>query len=160
MKTRINCLIGMLLLLFIQCVGSKKVSYEFQTKVPFQILKAEYKDWIGGVEGVRGTVIEILINDQDIGIDTLYFRNNKIIPNVKKLNKTDLLITGSIINKSKPMLILHKDSSKEFGNEAPTINKSVPFDLMKNQVVLRYTHKNKIEYVKIELKKEETLFYQ
>ena len=150
----------LLLLLFVQCGGSKKVSYELQRNASFQVLKADYKNWIGGVEGVRGTTFEIVINNPNIVIDTVYYRGNKITPNVKILNKTNLQITGNIRSKSKPVLILHKNPEQEFGNVAPTKNTNFPFELLKNELVLSYYQNDKIKHLKIELIKTETRFYQ
>ena len=150
----------LLLLLFVQCAGTKKNSYDLQSKASFQILKAEYKDWIGGVEGVRGTSFEIVINNPKFAIDTVYFRGNKITPNVEIINKTNLQITGNIRSKSKPVLILHKNPEKEFGNVAPTKNTNFSFELLKNELVLSYYQNDKIKHLKIELIKAETRFYQ
>jgi len=161
MKSQKLNFIGILvLLLFVQCGGSKKVSYELQRKASFQVLKADYKNWIGGVEGVRGTTFEIVINNPNIVIDTVYFRGNKIKPNVKTVDKTNLQITGNLRSKSKPVLILHKNPEKEFGNVAPAKNTDFPFELRKNELVLSYYQNNKIMYFKVELVKAETRFYQ
>lgn len=150
----------LLLLLFVQCGGLKKVSYELQREASFQILKAEYKNWVGGVEGVRGTTFEIVINNSNIVIDTVYFRERKIAPSVKVLNKTSLQITGNISSKSKPVLILHKDPKQEFGNVAPAKNTNFPFELRKDELVLNYYENNRMKYLKIKLIKTETRFYQ
>jgi hypothetical protein len=161
MKSLVFNFIGiLLLLLFAQCGGSKKVSYELQKEAHFEVLKATYKNWIGGLEGARGTTFEIVINDLNVVIDTVYFRDKKTTPNVKKIAETSVQITGNIKNKLKPVLILHKNREQEFGNIGPTKDIHFPFVLLKSELVLSYYQNNKIEYLKIELLKEKIQFFK
>ena len=72
--------LGFLPLAFSCCGASKfNVDKEFQTKPPFKIVKATYHTWVGGQPGVRGLRIEITIDNSEIELDNVYFRNMKIL---------------------------------------------------------------------------------
>lgn len=153
------------LLIFSQCKSSEKVLDKVQ---PFKIESATYSDWIGGVKGVRGTTIKIVVTNMNVNIDTLYFRGNKIIPELIKLENNKLQIVGNIINKEKQILVLHSNPKQEYGNKPPVkTDTNFPFELASDEIVISYIftstplsdHKM-IKYFKIKLTQEKTQLFQ
>jgi len=161
MKLYSNIFLGIFILLgFSQCSSSKNTVEMFVENPSFKIMKAVYTNWIGGVQGVRGTTIEIIINNQEIVIDSLYFRNQVIAAELNNLEDNNLQIIGNIINRSTPDLIIHKDPKEEYGNKPPTMDSSFLFELTSDELVIRYLEKENIKYLKIKLTKGKSRFYQ
>lgn len=146
--------------IFIGCGGSKELSIENENQVDIQIVSAEYSDWVRGVHNVGGINIKIIVNKQNVKVDTLYFRNQRLLPEFSKLEDGNLLITANLHKRVKPDYTLHKEPSKEYGNEVPKMNPRLPFELNSDECILRYTTKNKTHLLKVKLEKGKTNFYQ
>jgi hypothetical protein len=132
------------------CGNTKATNYKtLQKNAPFKVINATYNQWVGGQPGVKGIQINIEINNPKIKLDTVYFRNNAIL---LSLNKTDskqqYIGSFTLTNTNKNFQLLH-DSTKEYGNKAPDVSKKIPFQLNKNEAVVRYIYKGKINYFKI-----------
>jgi hypothetical protein len=148
------------IVIFIGCVGSKNLSIENEHQVNIQIISAEYSDWVGGVQNVAGISVKIIVNKQNLKVDSLYFRNQSLLPEFRKLEDGNLLITANLNKRVKPDYTLHKEASKEYGNDVPKRNVSFPFELNSDECILRYTHKKKTHLLKVKLEKGKTNFYQ
>ena len=145
--------------IFIGCGGSKNLSIENENQVDIQIISAEYSDWVGGVQNVAVISVKIIVNKQNLKVDTLYFRNQSLLPEFRKLEDGNLLITANLNKRVKPDYTFHKEASKEYGNEVPKRN-LLPFESNAEECILRYTHKKKMHLLKVKLEKEKTNFYQ
>lgn len=141
---------------FFQCKSIK-----LEDNPPFQIESATYKNWVGGIEGVSGTLLEIeIVNGSQIIYDTAFFHNKTSKIEVKTKNGNVLLLANFDTSKNqKPDLVMHSDSKKEINNKIPR-TKEFPFDLKVNEAVISYKKGNKIKYFKIEnFKKKKNLAY-
>jgi len=138
-----------LLFSFLQC-GSTKLD----NKTHFTIHSANYKNWTGWQPGFHGINVQIQLNEKsNINFDSLYFRN-KVVK--VELKEGTLIIANYTTSKKKNSdIILHIDPKKEFKNKLPT-QKTIPFELSKNEAVLTYRFNGKTNYYKIkEIKKKE-----
>lgn len=161
MKLNRNIIFGIFILFgFSQCISSKNTVDMFVKDPSFKIIKAVYTDWIGGVQGVRGTTIEIIVDNQDVIIESLFFRNHVIKAELNNLENNNLQIIGNIINSSTPDLIIHKDPKEEYGNKPPIMDSSFLFELASDELVISYLEKENIKYLKIKLTKGKRRFYQ
>jgi hypothetical protein len=161
MRAVFRILFGSALLLgFSQCGSCKETSYKVQSKTPFSIEKATYNDWIAGIKGGgSGTNVIVTIKDLDannVVIDSMYFRGQKVKVEVKNSNYIGRF--NSDLNQRQDK-VLHSDSQKEFGNQVPIMEKEFPFDLENDEAVISYKEKNKLNFYKIQLEKGEDLLY-
>ncbi len=159
MKFTIQILLYFIILLtFSECKNAK---ITLENKHLFKIESATYTNWVGGVKGVKGTTIELLVANQEVIIDTLYFRGNKIIPELKKTANGKLQIVGSIINKEKQILVLHSNPEQEYGNKPPIkSNTNFPFELASDEIIISFIENKTKKYFKIKLTQEKSVFYQ
>ena len=108
-----------------------------QKELPFKILKANYNTWTGGQPGVAGYHLNVEIDSKDIKLDSAYFKNLK--GSFKKLKSDEINSTFTAVfisPKKGPDLILHGDTTKEFGNQPPKIEKKIPFELKENEAII------------------------
>lgn len=151
MKQLINILFGSAILFsFAQCGNGKELSYKLQETPVFKTTEAIYQSWVAGVRG-GGSGINVMFKspntDENIVLDSLYFRNKK----AKIERKGDLYIARfKTKTNQQPNLIMHSDSKQEYGNKAP-IKVDFPFKLENNEAVIQYMEKEKIKFVKIRL---------
>jgi hypothetical protein len=138
-------------------------STQFDKKAPVTITDAFYKNWVGGIPGVKGILITIKAKapKTDIIFDSIYF-NNKMIKLESQLQKNELILTGNFTVRSKTNhIIMHADPKEEFGNKPPNISNKIPFELQDNEAVISYFIKSKKRYYKLNnIKKEKTNFYK
>ena len=143
---------------FTQCSSA-----QLDKKVPVTITEAFYQDWVGGRPGSKGTLVSIKLHNPDtkMTFDSIYF-NNKAVKLQSNLIKNELTLKGNFMVITKPNdMIMHADSTKEFGNTAPKLASKVPFELEKDEAVISYMINDKKRYFKVEnIKKAKTLFYQ
>ena len=151
-------IIALVMMSFTQCSSA-----QLDKKVPVTITEAFYQDWVGGRPGSKGTLVSIKINNPDtkMTFDSIYF-NNKAVKLQSNLIKNELTLKGNFMVITKPNdMIMHADSTKEFGNTAPKLAAKVPFELEKDEAVISYMINDKKRYFKVEnIKKAKTLFYQ
>ena len=162
MKVLLKILLGSTILFsFSQCGSSKSISDQLETKAPFSIEKATYIDWVAGVKGGgSGTNVVLVIKDdilKNIEVDSMFFRAQKV-----KIEVKDSRYIGRFINNlsKKKDYVLHKDSQKEFGNQAPIVVINTHFELEENEAVISYKEKGRLKYYKIILEKGEQILYQ
>jgi hypothetical protein len=132
------------------CGSAKdKNTHEFQEYKPFKILEATYNSTLDEQIGKRSIHIEITIDNPNIKLDAVYFRNSKSELKLET-NSSNQLFVGNIYKKrSNKDYNLAIDSTKEFGNVAPDISSKIPFELKKNEAVVSYYFKDKKYYFKI-----------
>ena len=151
-------IIALVMMSFTQCSSA-----QLDKKVPVTITEAFYQDWVGGRPGSKGTLVSIKLHNPDtkMTFDSIYF-NNKAVKLQSNLIKNELTLKGNFMVITKPNdMIMHADSTKEFGNTAPKLAAKVPFELEKDEAVISYMINDKKRYFKVEnIKKEKTLFYQ
>jgi hypothetical protein len=140
---------GLLILLSFAffCCGVSKV--KAQNEAPFKVLEATYTNWVGEQSDLVGTTIRITINNKEIQLDSVYFRNNSA--SLKRVESFENpIFTGSFTTSKTPHdLILHADPKEEFGNKPPITTSKFPFEMKENEAVVSYFYKDKINYYKI-----------
>ena len=134
---------------FLGCSTSKTTLDGFQSNPPFKVLEATYTKLVDEKSGVNGISIYISIDNAEVKLDTVYFRNNSgKLKLDKDISKTEYI--GSLVMPNKDNdLQLNIDSKKEFGNQVPDISQKIPFQLKANEAVVSYFFNNKINYFKI-----------
>ena len=77
-KLAFTIVLGFLFLTF-SCCSSSKISNNknFQNKPPFKVIKASFKTWFGGQPDVKGYLVKFEIDNSEVVLDTVYFRNMK-----------------------------------------------------------------------------------
>ncbi len=139
---------GILVLAF-SCCSASKSSIKLEQNPPFKITNAFYNTWVGGQPGVKGYSVQFEIDNSNIVLDSIYFRNmsaklQKAISTLKNV----YIGTFILPNRMKDY-ILHSDPKKEFRNELPDISKKIPFQLNLNEAVISYIVENSTAYYKV-----------
>ena len=149
-KLAFTIVLGFLFLTF-SCCSSSKISNDknFQNKTPFKVTEASFKTWVGGQPSVKGYLVKFEIDNSEVVLDTVYFRNMKATfkKDLTSLNNT--FIASFVLPNRFSDIILHKDPKKEFGNEPPKLTKNTTFILNDNEAVIVYNFNNKTEYYKV-----------
>lgn len=133
------------------CCSTKNTSKEItQMDHPFKVMKATSSTWVGGQPGVKGKKINISINNSEIQLDSVYFRNMK--SDLKpELNSSPSKFVGVFsYTNTKTDYVLHENSEKEFGNKPPKASLKIPFNLKDTEAVISYTLNGKVYYYKVE----------
>ena len=136
--------------LFFCCGATKdKTMYELQKNPPFKVIRAEVTNWVGGQPGVRGLKISISIDQKNIKLDSIYFRNQKtalkLLANSNPPKYIGIFVTSKDIND----YIIDKNSAKEFGNSPKSLQEKFPFTLKNNQAVVSYYEQSHYFFYKI-----------
>ncbi len=88
-------------------------------------------------------------------MDSVYFRGR-----VTKLALKDAQYIGKFNDPVKPDMIMSGDAREEAGNQPPTLQPKIPFELSKNECVISYTEDGKKKYYKIsQVKEKAALIY-
>ena len=139
---------------FSQCSSTKKL----QKEAPTTFGEVYFEQWVSGMaQGPSGTNIFIEIKQDNVQLDSVYFRGKVTKLDIDKSNK--LLYVGQFISKSTEIkdVIIHKDVSKEYGNQAPEIPSKIPFELSPFECVITYKIKGKTKYFKLsDIKEKES----
>lgn len=137
--------------LFFCCsAANTKIMQKFQKNPPFKIINSEVTNWVGGQPGVRGIKVSIKIDNKDIKLDSLYFRNQKTaLELVANSNPSEYI--GVFITSSEGIndFIIDKDTTKEFGNKSKSVQEKIPFKLKDNEAVVSYQKQSKLFFYKI-----------
>jgi len=135
---------------FLSCSSTKRVNENgFQKKPPFKVLTATYSKWIGGQPGVNGISVHISIDNPEILLDTVYFRNNSAKLKLDKSISNPVYVGSFVLPNTNKNFNLDIDPKKEFGNQVPNISQKIPFDLKETEAIISYLLKNKRTYFKI-----------
>lgn len=140
---------GLLILLSFAFFGCGASKVKAQNEAPFKVLDATYAISVGEQPDLLETTLRITINNKDIQLDSVYFRNQKAP--LKRVDSVEnpLFIGGFTTSKTPHDLILHADPKEEFGNKPPVTVSKLPFEIKENEAVVSYFFKDKINYYKI-----------
>ncbi|MEN8188057.1 MAG: hypothetical protein ABFR05_13100, partial [Bacteroidota bacterium] len=138
-------LIIILVFSFNQCKTKDMV----QKNLPFTINEKTIQKWVGGKEGSNGLIISIkgsTISD-NIYFKIMYYKSfeENIVADFQGGNFT-LNSNFAFVKKDMKMT---NEPLGEYGNEAPQLGNSNPFNLKENEVVILYTIAGKEYYHKI-----------
>lgn len=139
-------IIAILSIVFLRCGTSKENS---QKTPPFKIVKSTYNNWIGGQPGVKGVIVKVAIDNPNVTLDSIYFRNMKTALEKEKITSEEKYIGHFTYPNTKNEIILHGDPKKEFGNPVPDVSKKNPFELENNEAMVSYIYKGIKNYYKI-----------
>ena len=139
-----------LYLLAIVFVFSQCGSTQFEKKPPFSIESATYTKWVGGIQGVRGTNIQIKLSKKTtVSFDSLFFQNKITKIAVRNKKGTTFLIGNyTTSSKQKNNFILHSDPTMELKNKIPK-KANFPFSLKENEAIISYKVGGLSKYFKI-----------
>lgn len=139
-----------------QCETAKM---KLQKTAPFTITQSFYQEWVGGQPGNSGTTLQLLVTVNDAIIpDSLYFQNRVTSVDTKP-SKTGKLWVGNFQKVVRKDFNMTDTPQGEYGNKVPTMI-DFPFDLKKDEAVLKYTKEGKSFYYKIVgIVQEESLYY-
>ncbi len=136
---------------FLMCCGSSKAPNKssLQNNPPFKVVEATYSKQFDEQTGVNNIIIRISINNPEILLDTVYFRNNSSILILDKSDSNSAYVGSLVLPRKNQNFNLNLDSKKEYGNQAPDISRKIPFELKENEAIVSYLLKNKRTYFKI-----------
>lgn len=138
--------ITLLSFIFFGCAASK---VKAQNEHPFKVLDATYTNWIGGQPDLVVTTLKITINNPEIRLDSIYFRNYSA-PLKRMESVENSLFIGNFTTSTMPHdYILQADPKQEFGNKPPVAASKLSLELKDNEAVVSYLYKDKINYYKI-----------
>ncbi|WP_394747945.1 hypothetical protein [Spongiimicrobium salis] len=139
------------------CASQKKL----ETAAPFKMGSASSQAWTGGVESSgSGYTLKVAMEELSPNVEfrDIYFRGQIGLVEMEEVDGKMYCKAKLIKKAGKPDIISHKDAAKEAGNQPPALNTSVkkqfPFEVNKDEAVLRYTEGNKTRYIKISNIKE------
>jgi hypothetical protein len=141
------------------CGSTKKMTnVKLQDKPPFEIITATFNTWVGGKPNSKGYSVYVSINNPEIQLDSIYFRNLKSVFNLETVKSKKVFVSSFVIPKQHDYN-LDIDPKKEFGNKPPEVSIKFPFKLKENQAAVSYLFNNKTHYFIIEnIKETETVF--
>ncbi len=120
-----------------------------QNNHPFKVLEATYANSVVEQTELVVTTLKIMINNPEIKLDSVYFRNHKA-PLKRVESNENYVFSGSFTSSTIPHdYILHSDPKLEFGNKPPVTVSKLPFEIKENEAVVSYFYKDKINYYQI-----------
>ena len=157
--------IKLLLLLCLAVSFSQCSTVKLTETAPFKITGATYHNWVGGQPGVSGINLIIGIeNKSDITIKSIYFANRKNNPSLENRNGKEYLVVN--INTSPVLISVKREVVLTGGARSPRVSPpnisqpSIPFNLDRNEAVIKYVYCKKTFYYKIsDIKKTDTEYY-
>ena len=154
MKTYLQIVFFLLIVISLVYCAPKE---ELKTSFPQKIKSVYFQKWIDSKES-KGSGTDFYIEfetplSQDIQLVKIYFQNQEA--NFESLTK-NILVAHLAPKNSNPDLILHKDSRKEYGNQAPVIEKP-KFVLEPTEALLEYKRNGKSYFFKINNPKEKSM---
>ena len=117
---------------------------------PFKVIKATSNIWVGGQPGVKGYNINITIDNPEVKLETVYFRNMKSDFKVDNSVNPKVFVGVFTLPNTKNDYTAHQNSDEEYGNKAPKVDLQIPFELKENEAVVSYMKAGKISYYKID----------
>jgi len=142
------------LISFAQCASNKP--FKLQKTAPFAIKQAVSQHYLGGRQGNKGEKITITINDSDIVLDSLFYKNNTL----KLQRNAEGGYTCKLSFSSGKQHTMHENPQEEYGNKAPNIDANFPFKLTGNEAVVSYLKNDVTYYYNIgNLTKGEVIIY-
>ena len=154
MKTSIQIVFLLLIIVSLVYCAPKENQ---KTSFPQKIKSVYYQKWIDEKEPKeRGTAFYIEFEtplSKDIQLVKIYFQNQEAGFEPISKNISVAHLAPKITNSD---LILHKNSRKEYGNQAPSITKP-KFDLKPTEALLEYKSNGKSCFFKIKNPKEKPM---
>ena len=99
---------------------------------------------------LRGLKINITIDNPEIQLDTVFFRNKKMILKPSLISTSSTFIGVLTLSNTKTDYILHKNGGNEYGNKPPKVALNIPWKLKENEAVVSYVYEGNTHYYKIE----------
>ncbi len=130
---------------------TKCASYKLENTAPFNVISATSYSRVGGMPGSPGsTQVKIVYtSEKEIQFDSAFYQNKKAKTSTFS-NKNEKTVSAIFYNSTvKKDVQMHNDSSKEYGNTAPSKEETIPFTLKNNEVVISYIEGKKTKYFKI-----------
>ena len=152
-------------------LGSCSSQKKLQTEPPFVVEGPTCQKWTGGKEesgsGLDVKIPIAQIKEENISMQHLYFRGEVAEVSSEIIDGSRYAIAKfSFLSLEKPDIIMHSDSTKEFGNQPPKLDidtsKEFPFELSNDEAVLSYIESDgkKVKYTKISgIKEKQPLIY-
>jgi hypothetical protein len=154
MKTSLQILFLLLFVISLVYCARKE---DMKTNFPQKIKSVYFQKWIDGKEPKEsGTDFYIEFEtplSKEIQIVKICFQSQEA--NFEPVTK-NIFVAHLAHKRNNPDLILHKDSLKEYGNQAPIIAKP-KFDLKPTEAVLEYKRSDKSYFFKINNAKEKPM---
>lgn len=154
MKTSLQILFLLLIIVSLVYCAPKE---DIKTSFPQKIKSVYFQKWIDGKEPKgSGTLFYIEFEapiSKDIQLVKIYFQNQE--SNFEQSYKK-IFVAHLASKYTNPDLILHKDSRKEYGNQAPIITKP-KFVLKPTEALLEYKSRDKSYFFKINNPKEKPM---
>ena len=148
-------ILGIVFVAFSFCSATKSNTKEaIQDNPPFKVIQAAYNTWVGGQPGVKGIKVTITIDNLEIKLDSVFFRNMKTKLKSELNTEPPVFVGAFTLPNTKNDYILHENVVKEYGNTPPNITVNIPFELEKNEAVISYLYEGNTQYYKIENLKE------
>ena len=127
------------LISFAQCASNNH--FKLTKTAPFTVKQAISQTYLGGRQGNKGEQLTITISDQNIILDSLFYKNRKL-----KLSKNeDGNYTTKLSLSTGQHHTMHENPTAEYGNKAPVMDDNIPFKLKEKEAVVSYI-KNEITY--------------
>lgn len=151
---------SLLLFSFSNCGGSRngESNFELTSSPPFTLGEVYFQNWVAGVrDGGSGTHVSITFENMDDGvrIKNIYFHNKMEKAQQSEQNPSHYM--GYFSTKKKGDVIMDINPAAEAQNRPP---EAFPFNLLDNEAVISYYHKEKIGYFKlVEIKEKPLLAY-
>ncbi len=137
--------------------SSQKETYK---TLPYEVESTYFQRWIGGQEQTgSGINLHLKLKEalpENTTLTNVYFQNKEGL--FEKENETTFIARFYTKPQDKT-LILHEDSTKEYGNKAPEIIRP-EFKLQNNEAMLEFHIGDKIHYYKlVDIKEKELIAY-
>ena len=154
MKTSLQIVFFLVIIISLVYCAPKE---DIKTSFPQKIKSVYFQKWICGKEPkVIGTLFYIEFEaplSKDIQLQKIYFQNQE--GNFEHSTK-NIFVAHLVVKHTNPDLILHKDSLREYGNQAPIIVK--PKVVLKpTEALLEYKSRGKSYFFKINNPKEKPM---
>ena len=142
-------LISVIILLgFSFCSATKGSAKDKQQEnPPFKVTKSTFNTWVGGQPGVKGFNVVITIDNPEIQLDSVYFRERKAKFKKDTYAVPPMFVGIFTLPNTKHDYVLHENPAKEYGNKP--LNLNIPYSLENNEAVVSYFYKGTIYYYKI-----------
>lgn len=127
---------------FLKCKSIQKVN----DNMPLEIGQVYYQN--STEEGFEiNLYIPIITNPNHIALDSVYFHGRQTTLEISN----DSLAIGHFkpIPAQKKDFIMSSDPYAEYGNQVPTLEKRIPFNLKENECVISYKEGEVVKYFKI-----------
>ena len=152
MNKLVSILISVIILLTFSfcCVTKSNIKGATAENHPFKVTKATSNTWVGGQPGVKGIKITITIDNSEIKLDSIFFRNRKAELKRDTNSLLPFFVGIMILPNTEKDYILDKNPVKEYGNKPPNTLLNIPFELKNNEAIVSYIYEENTYYYKIE----------